>query len=190
MGALIQGFTVPKRLPFYVNFPLKRESPHSLGLVNFPAGLADSICHLQVKFLGEMFQEIQITDWSKHCKTWIFQGPVSMIFGLVVIIVRAFPKGKNCKLFFFWPCSLVLETISVLGKIIKSVLNQKSCEPLKFTCYSSHWLWHFFLQIIQALNNTCTVACSVLYWQNIGLWSFCANLVNKTYLAHMMCLLY
>ena len=45
-GALIQGFTVP------VN--VKRESPHSLGLVNSPVKPADSICHLQVKFLGEM----------------------------------------------------------------------------------------------------------------------------------------
>ena len=39
----------------------KRESPHSLGLVSILVGLVDSICHLQVKFLGEIFQEIQIT---------------------------------------------------------------------------------------------------------------------------------
>ena len=59
-------------LPFFVNFPIsytpmwKESLPLSLGLVNSPVKPADSICHLQVKFiqLGKWFQEIQITDCS------------------------------------------------------------------------------------------------------------------------------
>ena len=68
MGVLIQGFMVPVKGSFFsVNFPflpysnVKRESPHSLELVSIVVGLVDSICHLQVKFLGEIFQEIQLT---------------------------------------------------------------------------------------------------------------------------------
>lgn len=37
----------------------------SLGLVDFPVGLVDSVHHLptgQAKFLGKIFEEIQITD--------------------------------------------------------------------------------------------------------------------------------
>ena len=135
---------------------MKRESPYSLGLVNFPVQLTDSICHLQVKFLGEMLSR-NSNYRLKYCTTWIFQRLVRMIFGRVHH--RVFPKGKACKLFFFWPCSLVLETISVVCS-----QSEVTCEPLKFTCHSSHWLWHFFLQFRPLLAQDCTgqmLACSL-----------------------------
>ena len=74
-------------------------------------------------------------------------------------------------------------------------------------CHSSHWWWYFSLEF-----RLLIIACSGLYWKNIGLRSFCTDLAvfylykktkgwhsigialefnNKIiYLAHMLCLLY